>query len=83
MSSPDNLTVALAGVIRAERRAQERSHAEVFEPAGISRSTYHRYERGQRTLPVPALVAISDALNVDPADLIVRARAAVAGKSRP
>ena len=83
MSAGDVLASALAGAIRAERKAQERTQAAVFEAAGISKRAYITYENGTRDLSVPRLIAIAAALNVTPADLFRRAQDAASGRTPP
>jgi len=83
VNADEALAAALGAVIRAERKAQERTQAAVFEAAGISKRAYITYEHGTRDLSVPRLIAIAAALNVTPAELFSRAQDTVAGRTHP
>lgn len=56
--------VATADTIRAERAAARLSQAQVAELAGIPRTTYVRYETGERKPNIAQVAAIAQALNV-------------------
>ncbi len=56
--------------MRAMRRAQRRTQADVAEGAGIDPSFYGQVERGANIPSLKTFLAISKALNVDPAELL-------------
>ena len=68
-----DLTEAISREIRAERARQRLSQREVYEAAGISRSTYVRIEGASRGIDVEQLIRICDAFGVATSDLVRRA----------
>lgn len=70
---------AIAAEIRAEMARQNLTHAELIRRSGVSQSAYRYYLRTfERDLPMPALLALCDALDMPAADVLERAIAAAA-----
>jgi transcriptional regulator with XRE-family HTH domain len=65
---------ALLTALRAERGAKKMSVAKLAAESGIPLSTLKNYLSGGRDIPVPALVMIAEALEVDVVQIWVRAR---------
>lgn len=57
---------ALAEEIRAARARKKYSQGELADLAGLSRATVARLEMGTRSADVVQLIAIADALGIDP-----------------
>jgi len=72
---PTTLSEALGAEIRAERNAQKRTQADVFETVGISKRAYIKYEAGTMPLNTAQLAAISACLNVSASTLMAKAEA--------
>lgn len=71
--SVTELTEALSREIRAERARQRRSQKEIYEDAGLSRSTFARIEAATRGLDFEQLIRVSDALGIKASELVRRA----------
>jgi transcriptional regulator with XRE-family HTH domain len=56
--------------IRRIRHARDKSLRVIAGLAGMSRSTLHRIERGQRELTLSEIVALANALEIAPSTLI-------------
>lgn len=65
---------AVAAELRAERAAAGITIAALASDAGIPEVTLRRYLKNTRDLPLPALVALSFALGVNPAIILTRAQ---------
>ena len=61
---------ALAAEIRAARARRNYTQGELADRAGISRATIARLEAGARSADVIQLIAIADALGVDPGAML-------------
>jgi hypothetical protein len=57
--------------IRRIRKAQDKSLRVIAGLAGMGKSTLHRIERGQRELTLSEIVALANALQINPAKLII------------
>jgi hypothetical protein len=57
--------------IRRIRKAQDKSLQVIVGLAGMSTSTLHRVEHGQRELTLSEIVGLANALHIDPAKLII------------
>lgn len=64
------IRAALAGEIRAARARKNYTQGELAERSGISRATIARLEAGTRSADVVQLIAIADALDVDPGAML-------------
>src|SRR5690606_32081987 len=71
----------VAAQVRMERTNAGLTQAAVYEPAGMSRSTYIRIERGEHVLDVTQLAGICVPLRTSPADLLERVERAVIAES--
>lgn len=63
---------AVAAQVRAERAAADLTQAQVYEPAGLSRSTYIRLESGTHIADTTQLAHICTALGVSIPDFFTR-----------
>lgn len=61
---------ALANEIRAERARRNYTQGELAERAGLHRATIARLEAGTRSADIIQLIAIADALGVDPGAML-------------
>ena len=61
---------ALGAEIRAQRARRDWTRAELAERSGISESSIQRFESGQRAVTLANLVAIGEALRVDPRAMV-------------
>lgn len=75
---PTTLSEALGAEIRAERKAQRRTQADVFQAIGISKRAYIKYESGVMPLNTIQLAAISAYLGVSAGELVAKAEARLA-----
>jgi transcriptional regulator with XRE-family HTH domain len=82
-TSPSAANQEVADEIRRERSGQRKTQAEVYEAAGMPRTTYIRYETGERDIPLPALVAIANALGTTAAEIFRHAEERNAGAFAP
>lgn len=62
--NPLEWDIATADTIRAERAAAQMSQAQLAKKAGIPRTTYIRYETGERTPNIAQVAAIAEALDL-------------------
>lgn len=62
--------LATSAELRARRAFRHVSQAETAQRSGLSKSTIERLERGGRDMDVSQLIALSRALNFDPAEYI-------------
>ncbi|MEX2374692.1 MAG: helix-turn-helix transcriptional regulator [Dehalococcoidia bacterium] len=62
----------LGARVREHRRAQGWSQEQFAEQAGVHRTYIGAIERGQQNVTVVTLIAIAQALSVDPGELITR-----------
>jgi transcriptional regulator with XRE-family HTH domain len=72
--------------LQAERAAKHLTVRELSEQSGIVKGTLQRYLSGHRDIPVPALYAIANALDLEPAVILDRASARLGkelGRSQP
>jgi len=76
----DKLTVEIGSRIRFLRKALKLTQAQVAEIAGIDSSFYGQIERGANVPSLKTLLAIAEALNADPADLLPSRKAKKADK---
>lgn len=67
---PSPANKAIAAELRAVRARADMTQRQVYELAGISRSTYLRYENNERDITVDSLAAICKALGISVGDLI-------------
>lgn len=74
---------AVADEIRALRRAQEMSQAELAKRAGVSRVQMVRIENKERVLTVTQVEDFAKALGLPMIELFVRAESRVASNSTP
>lgn len=81
------LTTDLIPPIAAELRTQAAldrvQHKTLAELSGIPYSTLRRYLSGDRDIPVTSLIAICEALNVDPGLILQRATRRAEEDARP
>ena len=63
----------LGAEIRGEIAAQGLGITEVAARAGMERTSLWRYLKGERAMPLDALVALADALQLDASELVQRA----------
>lgn len=81
------LTTELIPAIAAELRTQATldriQHKTIAERSRIPYSTLRRYLGGERDIPATALIAICEALNVDPGLILQRATRRVEEDARP
>lgn len=66
----DKVTMEIGGRIRFLRKALKLTQAQVAEIVGIDSSFYGQIERGANVPSLKTLLAIADALSVNPADLL-------------
>src|SRR5690606_18263595 len=71
----------VAAQVRMERTNAGLTQAAVYEPAGMSRSTYIRIERGEHVLDVTQLAGICVPLRMTPVGLLERVERAVIAES--
>lgn len=74
---------ALAAVMRAERAALNMTMAQLAEKSHIPEPTLRNYIRGQRPIPVPALVMIANALEINIVQFWVRAEERLGDNTGP
>jgi len=72
---------AIAVQIKAEMAAKGWKQAELAKRAGINTSTLHRYLAGDRDIPLPVFVGISDALGLSYIELAGRAQRRLDGEN--
>lgn len=72
MEHIDPRTLALGLEIRAEASAQRMTLADLAKRAGVSRASLYNWIDGERAMPLTGLVAIADALRVQPHELLHR-----------
>lgn len=77
------LIPAIAAEIRTQATLDRIQHKTVAERSGIPYSTLRRYLAGERDIPVTALIAICEALNVDPGLILQRATRRAEEDARP
>lgn len=69
-----NIRQAIGAVIRAERTEQGYSQRGFAESIGRDQSSWSKAEMGVSAIPAERLVLICDELDIEPSDLILRAR---------
>lgn len=69
----DNLPAATVEQLQAERGAKRLTYKQLADASGLKEQTVMRYLTGKRDIPFPELVALSEALGLDPAELLIRA----------
>jgi transcriptional regulator with XRE-family HTH domain len=70
---PNAVSQAIAAQLRAERAAAGLTREQVYEAAGVSRSTYARIEKGSIVIDTAQLAAIAAVLGVPASDIWRRA----------
>jgi transcriptional regulator with XRE-family HTH domain len=83
MSSP--LTTAFGQIVRAHRERADLTQAELAIAANVSESYIQRLEYGQRTPTITVFLQLSQALRVEPTELLqetLRLQAILSKKSR-
>lgn len=73
----DAFNAAVAAELRAERARKELSLDQLVAASGIAKSTVQRYLGGKRDIPIPSLVELCRALDVDPRLIFERAEITV------
>lgn len=68
--TPDDLKRSLGRVIARRRLAADLSQADLARRLGWPKASLVNYEQGRRFPPLPALVALADALHCRPGELI-------------
>lgn len=68
---------AVAAELRAERGRRQTTIADVVDATGLSKSAVLNYMNGKRAIPIPALMDLSRALQVDPRVIFDRAEQAI------
>ena len=68
----NDILADLGSRVRHHRREHGWSQEQFAEQAGVHRTYIGAIERGQQNVTVVTLVAIADALSVDPSELIAR-----------
>ena len=68
----NDILADLGARVRHHRREHGWSQEQFAELAGVHRTYIGAIERGQQNVTVVTLVAIADALSVDPGELIAR-----------
>lgn len=69
---PKKWDEAAAQTIRAERAVAKLSQAELADRAGLARSSYIRYEKGERIPNIAQLAAIAQGLGISMTTLVMR-----------
>lgn len=69
----DLFNEAVAAELRAERARQGISFDDLVTRSGVSKSSVQRYLGGDRAIPIPSLVDLCRALNIDPRVVFERA----------
>jgi transcriptional regulator with XRE-family HTH domain len=64
---------AVAAELRAERGAQKVSFRALADSSGVTEASLLRYLNGQRDIPLPAFLAICEALGANPGSVMDRA----------
>lgn len=73
--SKSEANTAVAREIAAVRARKNLDPRQVYEPAGISKATYYRLEKGERDITIEYLAAICAVLGVSPSAVVVSAQA--------
>jgi transcriptional regulator with XRE-family HTH domain len=68
--TPDDLKRSLGRVIARRRLAAGLSQADLARRLGWPKASLVNYEQGRRSPPLPALLAIADALHCRPGELL-------------
>jgi transcriptional regulator with XRE-family HTH domain len=68
----DHILADLGARVRQHRRAHGWSQERFAELAGVHRTYIGAIERGQQNVTVVTLVAIAEALSIDPGELVTR-----------
>lgn len=71
----------MAKVLYLRKAEVERNYAELAALSGLSEETLKRSLKGKREMGVSELVAISRALDIDPVDVAIAAKARLQNKS--
>ncbi|MEM5469855.1 MAG: helix-turn-helix domain-containing protein [Sulfitobacter sp.] len=71
--------VAMGARLAISRNELGLTQAAMAEAIGVSHRAYHSYEKGQRGLPVEALVALGDSFEIDIAWVLLGTKAIRAG----
>lgn len=78
-----DLIPAIAAEVRTQAAFDRVQHKALAERSGIPYSTLRRYLSGDRDIPVTSLIAICEALNVDPGLILQRATRRAEEDARP
>ena len=73
----DTFNEAVAAELRAERGRVQVTIAEIITATGLSKTAVLNYLGGKRSIPVPALIDICRALNVDSRVIFDRAEQSI------
>lgn len=76
-------TKAVADELHGEIARQRRNLREVAAAAGVPYVTVGRYMKGERGFPMPVYYALTEALGVNPADLMAAAVRRMEGRQSP
>lgn len=68
--TPDDLKRSLGRVIARRRLAAGLSQAELARELGWPKASLVNYEQGRRFPPLPALIALADALRCRPGEIL-------------
>jgi transcriptional regulator with XRE-family HTH domain len=74
-----SVPVAMGARLAISRNELGLTQAGMAEAIGVSHRAYHSYEKGQRGLPVEALVALGDSFEIDIAWVLLGTKAIRAG----
>lgn len=78
-----DLIPAIAAELRTQATLDRVQHKTLAELSGVPYSTLRRYLSGDRDIPVTSLIAICEALNVDPGLILQRATRRAEEDARP
>lgn len=76
----DEYATAIAEQLRAERSARRLTFKELAERSGINEQSVLRYLNGKRDIPIPALYALAEGLEVTVHEVIARAESRLPGQ---
>jgi transcriptional regulator with XRE-family HTH domain len=78
MNNFEGLEAALATQIKVELVENGMDQKTLAERVGIHPVTLTKYMKNQRSMPLPVLIAVADALGLSPRELMERAEARLA-----
>lgn len=78
----DEFSNAVAGELRAQRARVKITFDQLTERTGMAKTTVLNYLNGRRDIPIPAFIALCEALSVSPGDIFDAAEKAVEHDAR-